>query len=861
LLLVLAAGCRGEDLTTTPTAVAVSCGNGVVEGSERCDGANLDRASCAVLGFTAGTLTCSDTCNFDTSACESPNCGTDTIETPETCDGSALDGEGCTTQGFTAGTLLCRANCTGFDTTGCTLCGDDVREGSELCDGIDRGGEDCLSQGGDGGVLACNSTCDAFDTNGCFGCGNDRVEGAEVCDGSDHDSEDCSTQGFVGGLLDCSGACDAFVTTGCFRCGNGTVDGNDLCDGNDLDGEECSTQGFTAGTLACNPACDGFVTGDCTECSNNIAETGELCDGTDRAGEDCVSQGAAGGTLACNGTCDGFITTGCFGCGNDLVEGTEVCDGTDLDGEDCSTQGSFTDGTLVCNGNCDGFITTGCTECGNDTVEGAEVCDDTDLDGEDCSSQGFRDGALACNSGCTGFDASACSDEVCTDLWDNDSDGLVDCEDPTTCQGVHPVCMPGAGLPGAACTAHSDCAADNDDPICVREATGAAGGYCAEFCPLVSPVCQSDAVCLDTGLSSGNGVCHDGCVTTADCRAGQLCIFANGANVCVPFCTDDAQCTSLAFCNADTGDCDNDDEICDDSNDNDNDSYIDCDDLDCRGAAGCTHTCPDGDIASALGADLAIGSTAAAVNDNISACAATGAPDVEIAWTAPAGGSYEISTLGSDFDTVLHVLDACAGSTLACNDDYLSPQSQVTVSLAAAQSIIIVVDGFEFASGLYTISITASEAGRCANSLDDDGDGPVDCADPDCARDPACVVCPDSDLASATGAAIATGSTVGAPDDTTPPCEWYGSSDVQLQWTAPTTGLYVFDTAGSDFDTILYVLADDCDGVPLACNDDTASLQTSEITLGFDLGQTVIVVIDGFDTGDEGNWVLNITPQ
>ena len=46
------------------------CGNGRVDGSEPCDGANLQGQTCNDLGYSGGTLACEDDCqDFDTTAC------------------------------------------------------------------------------------------------------------------------------------------------------------------------------------------------------------------------------------------------------------------------------------------------------------------------------------------------------------------------------------------------------------------------------------------------------------------------------------------------------------------------------------------------------------------------------------------------------------------------------------------------------------------------------------------------------------------------------------------------------------------------------------------------------------------------
>lgn len=47
-----------------------ACGNGSVEPSEECDGTSLDNQTCQSLGFSGGTLSCTDTCILDLTACE-----------------------------------------------------------------------------------------------------------------------------------------------------------------------------------------------------------------------------------------------------------------------------------------------------------------------------------------------------------------------------------------------------------------------------------------------------------------------------------------------------------------------------------------------------------------------------------------------------------------------------------------------------------------------------------------------------------------------------------------------------------------------------------------------------------------------
>jgi len=47
-----------------------SCGDGVRNGSEGCDGSDLSGASCTSLGYAGGTLTCTAACGFNTASCD-----------------------------------------------------------------------------------------------------------------------------------------------------------------------------------------------------------------------------------------------------------------------------------------------------------------------------------------------------------------------------------------------------------------------------------------------------------------------------------------------------------------------------------------------------------------------------------------------------------------------------------------------------------------------------------------------------------------------------------------------------------------------------------------------------------------------
>ncbi len=62
-------GGHAPTTTTTGTATGPRCGDGVRQGSEACDGKDLDGASCASLGFSGGPLACGSDCTLDESGC------------------------------------------------------------------------------------------------------------------------------------------------------------------------------------------------------------------------------------------------------------------------------------------------------------------------------------------------------------------------------------------------------------------------------------------------------------------------------------------------------------------------------------------------------------------------------------------------------------------------------------------------------------------------------------------------------------------------------------------------------------------------------------------------------------------------
>lgn len=244
--------------------------------------------------------------------------------------------------------------------------------------------------------------------------------------------------------------------------------------------------------------------------------------------------------------------------------------------------------------------------------------------------------------------------------------------------------------------------------------------------------------------------------------------------------------------------------------------------------------CADSDLGSGQGEGVAQGSTVGAGDDHTPVCygsSGTGGEDLAYRWVAPSAGCWELDTLGTGFDTVVYLRDGCAGPELACNDDadrlYGLYQSDLGASLDAGQEVLVVVDGFDAEqAGPFDLDIVGVTA-----LLADESIGAVE------------------------GVGVAAGSSAGA-DDTwdLDGCE-DSSRDVVIEWVAPRSAAWLFDVAGSSYDTVLS-LHRPCTAAAIACADGYGSGEV--IDAYFDAGEVVLVRIAGW-MGDTGQYQLTIT--
>ncbi len=85
--------------------------------------------------------------------------------------------------------------------------------------------------------------------------------------------------------------------------------------------------------------------------------------------------------------------------------------------------------------------------------------------------------------------------------------------------------------------------------------------------------------------------------------------------------------------------------------------------------------------------------------------------------------------------------------------------------------------------------------------------------------------------------------------------------DRAYRWIAPAPGTYTFDTADSEFDTVLYVRNSCASTETVACNDDVDDeTATSQLSLtATSAGQEFIVVVDGFYAVSQGQFTVAVT--
>ena len=266
-------------------------------------------------------------------------CGDGVVEGNETCDGAELGDRSCTSLGGISGTLGCQADCAALDDDGCVFFGTE-REPNDVVavanpfdpaflGTIDPAGEaDCMAINAaagdiiradlvdvDSGVIGgCNSdpTLQLFDSAGAQLAYDDDTNG--LCS---HISFTVSVAGTYALCVEGFSSSSTFTyrlaaTVGAPRCGDGLINNSEVCEANDLNGASCFGVGAVSGTLGCSADCSALDTSACVfpVCGDGVTQRDEVCDGDLPAGS-CVDRGFSGGTVGCSADCAAIDTTPC----------------------------------------------------------------------------------------------------------------------------------------------------------------------------------------------------------------------------------------------------------------------------------------------------------------------------------------------------------------------------------------------------------------------------------------------------------------------------------------------------------------------------------------------------------------------
>jgi hypothetical protein len=427
-------------------------------------------------------------------------------------------------------------------------------------------------------LSACPSQVNPTGSGGSAGQGGSAGEGGSAGAGGDAGmGGEAGTGGEAGegGMAGAGGAAGSGGTGGTGGsgpvCGDGVIEGSEKCEGQNFNGKTCADYGLAGGSLQCNAFCQVVLNG-CTPAESCGDGQDNDVDGfPDCADSDCASKPQCLDSCFApqQGVVPLFESFEIAGKANSIQSSCAAFDGPEAIFE---VEAPIA-GTLTANASGDGVVAVSIrTACADLTSELS-----CDFASDFASAIATLDVAagekvlvvVESASAFPGFvnvqidipfpegfqDPFACSDE-----FDNDGDGLLDCGDPSACKGG-PNCTGGVIALGQACFGNfggpNECSSSDGDPVCLSDFGGFPGGYCSEFCDVALQDCPGDGLCAEWD-ALGNGdvypICLDGCATAAECRPGYTCTDLGGGQLA---CTKD---------------------LCGDLMDNDGDGLTDCED-------------------------------------------------------------------------------------------------------------------------------------------------------------------------------------------------------------------------------------------------------------------------------------------
>jgi hypothetical protein len=368
---------------------------------------------------------------------------------------------------------------------------------------------------------------------------------------------------------------------------------------------------------------------------------------------------------------------------------------------------------------------------------------------------------------------SATIKEICDNGIDDDGNGLIDCQDAACVSAPNCVaheCVPDIAIgalimdgPAQSIALDTTGVPNRFHPTCAGTSMGgdvtmsftlpAAGGVLLDYSQTGAHafglfVAPGPGLACDTTQhaclfpSDASGASPSGSISFSGLPPGQYVFIIKSMG---PAQEGPVQLRIGAFVNRQV-------EICDNGIDDDGNGLIDCADPACFGVAGCTAApcTPNTDLGT-----LGVGQSQSLVVDVTAGqdlyqttCAQGSGKEQVIRFTTstPMGLGVSCTETGSqvlELSQQLAPLDACNAHPINCADPTVIPFgcNFVMPNLQPGTYNLIVdafQEGSEGAVDLTLSGVAETITEICNNGIDDNGNGLVDCADPECVTSPSC---------------------------------------------------------------------------------------------------------------------------
>ena len=314
-------------------------------------------------------------------------------------------------------------------------------------------------------------------------------------------------------------------------------------------------------------------------------------------------------------------------------------------------------------------------------------------------------------------------------------------------------------------------------------------------------------------------------------------------------------------------------EDCATLGDEDDNGLAECDDRACLDRPECAQplnpmACEEGAVTVIETWGTYRGTTEGATDELHGSCGGQSAGEIIYRFAPPSDGAFCVDTLGSTYDTLLHVRKTCNDpmSERYCNDDYGRTQAAISVEGQALVPYFLIVDGYR-GEGDFEIMISEGACPPipredCSQPGDEDGNGDADCDDRACMNTEMCGPYPPEACApEAITELILNDDYVSnnedAPRQTLGSCAGRGREQV-YRFVPETSGTYCANTFGSEYDTVLYIRSECADPeTELVCNDDFDGIRAA-VTFEAEAQEPLFIFADSF-RGRPGTYTLKVT--